>query len=155
MEETNKRMAIRSYKQYDKQKIIKDYKDEIDRTNFQELMRQESIEDATKTWIECIVTLCDRHAPVKEVNIKSKTGSVPWYDENIQALKAARYKALQKQKRYGSQKCKRIVKNITNKLKNYKRKLKREYYCEKIREQSGNSGRLEYLEGGLRYRTTT
>ena len=105
-------------------------------------MIQDDIEGATKSWMDTVVSLCDKHAPVKDIKIKSKTENVPWYDENIRALMRAKNKALQKLKTYGNKKCKKILKTISNKLKNYKRKQRREYFEEKITEQSGDSRRL-------------
>ena len=101
------------------------------------MLQQEDIEGATKSWIETVVSLCDRHAPEKDVSIKPKTEMVPWFDENVHALMSAKTRALQKLRRYGTRKCKQVVKNISNKLKNYKRKLKRQYFGEKIRGAGG------------------
>ena len=142
MAETNKDIKVRSYKEYSSDKLANDYIEEIGKSNLRELVQQENIEGATRLWIDTVVSLCDKHAPEKVIKIKSKTEAVPWYDDNIHALMSAKNKALQKVKRYGNRKQKLILKSITNKLKNYKRKKKREYFQEKIEEQTNNPKRL-------------
>ena len=142
MEITDRKLKARTYKEYDCSKLIKDYKEETEKSSFKELLKLGNIEEAIKLWMDIVVHLCDRHAPVKDIKIKSKTENVPWYDNNIHALMAAKNKALHKLKTYGNQKSKKILKSISNKLKNYKRKQKRKYFNEKIKEQAGDSKRL-------------
>ena len=135
-------MKVRSYNEYDRVKLINEYRDEMQKSRFHELIAKRDIEEATKSWMSTVVALSDKHAPEKEMRIKSVTEGIPWYDDNTHALKAAKTKALRNDRSKGNPKTKTILNSITNKLKYLKRKQKKAYFKAKIDEQSGNPKRL-------------
>ena len=142
LESTDKKLKLRNYKNYDKSKLERSYREAFQSSKFLTLIEQENIEEAMKLWINTVASLCDQHAPEKEMNIRSKTEDVPWYDEEIELLQMEKNRSLGYQRSKGNSKSKTILTSITNKLKNLKRKRKSQYFQEKINEQSGNSKRL-------------
>ena len=89
----------------------------MEESSFYELTSKCDVKEATIEWTKTMTKLCDKHAPWKEVTIKSDTKEVPWYNDQVYKLQEEKTKALAKHRLYGSRSTKAILKNITNKLK--------------------------------------
>ena len=111
-------------------------------SNFENLIQEKNINEATVLWMTIVAALCDKHAPIKEVRIKSNTEGIPWYNDEITSLIAVKQSALDYDRRKGTCASKRFLSNITNKLNHLKRRMKRKYFREKVEEQSQEPKKL-------------
>ena len=137
-----KKITVRIYKNYDKEKFIQDYKQAIAKSDFNELLLQQRLNEAIQLWSDTVAQLCDKHAPEKVVKLKSDTEEIPWYTEEIESLQAEKNEILADHRKTKDDHTKNILRNITNKLKYLKQKRRRQFFAEKIEEQEGNPKRL-------------
>ena len=93
-------------------------------------------------WTETVVQLCDVHAPEKEVRLKSETKEIPWYTDEIVSLQKEKNTLLAHYRCTRNINLKKALKSVSNKLKNLKRKRKKEFFAMKIDEQQDNPRRL-------------
>ena len=59
MLQTEKKLKIRSYKSYNKDQLRKDYLQEIEKSNFDDLVNENKINETTALWMNIVSTLCD------------------------------------------------------------------------------------------------
>ena len=142
MQETDTKLRIRSYKNYDKEQLIKEYREEIGKSDLSSLIDEQKTDEAIFLWIKLVSSLCDKHAPEKEVTIKTKTEGIPWYSDEVLSAIAARTIALDYDRKKGNSTSKNFLRRATNKLKYLKRKLKRSYFHDKVEEQKDDPKKL-------------
>ena len=137
-----KTITSRSYKRYKKENVVKDYINKIANTNFNQLINEGKVSDATEVWSKVVVSICDEHAPEKTTTFNSKTDQVPWYTTEILKLKADKQEALKNSRKTGDKKSKVFLKNISNKLKYLKKYERKNYFGNKVEEFSDNNKKL-------------
>ena len=142
LEQVEKKIKVRNFKNYQKEKLTENYVKEMRNSAFNDLVQNDKVNEATELWVNTVASLTDIEAPEKEINLKSKTEAVPWFHDGIRKLLDTKAQMLQKYKRKGDKYTKHLLQNITKKLKNMKRSAKRNYYREKIEEQSNDPRRL-------------
>ena len=142
LEKEGKTITTRNYKRYNKESLANDYDDKIRSSCFEDLVKNNKLDDATKTWSQVVLDLCDKHAPEKTTIFNPKTDKVPWYTTNIMKLKADKQVAYLNFRKRGDNKSRTILRNISNKLKNLKKKERRCYYRDKIQKYSDNNKKL-------------
>ena len=142
LEKEDKTITARSYKRYNKEGLIDDYKDKIANSCFEDLVKENNLNDATKTWSEVVLSICDKHAPERTTTFNPKTDNVPWYTDNIIKLKADKQVAYLNFRKRGDKKSKTILRSISNKLKNLKKKERKHYYRQKIEKYSTDNKKL-------------
>lgn len=135
-------IKYRSYKNYSEDLFNNELKTALEDTQLNELIEAKDLDAATERWVPIFLETAENHAPIKEKVVNVKKKKVPWFTKDLQELMADKSKKIQLYRLDGLYSDLKIIKSLSNKITHLKRKLKRIFYRNKIKENSGDPKKM-------------
>ena len=141
-EEVPQQIRCRSFKSFDVDKYREDIRKMVDESSFNENIAEKDVNNAFNTWINIMKEAADKHAPWKQFKRKKEQAHIPWFNEEISNITKTKNMYLKLYQMYNRPEDKKLYKISKNKQTHLKRKLKREYYTNKINQYEGESSKM-------------
>ena len=136
------KFQFRCYKNYNSKDFNTDLEEALRDPNLNQLIAEEKVNEATEKWVNIFVETAGKHAPIKEGTSSNKTKIIPWFTSELKTLIDERRTRLKLYLLDGFLSDLNIMKTLTNKINQYKRKLKKIYYKEQITKYEGDPNKL-------------
>ena len=128
----DKYIKIRCYANYTEELLNSTLSNNLAESNVQKYIMEKNINLATEELLKVTQQAINSIAPMKILKLKEKKKHIPWFTTELQNLIKAKNQFLEDYFCYGLSIFKDKTKEITNKIKHLKRKLKSLYFTEKI-----------------------
>ena len=133
---------FRSYKNYVPEKFNQELQLALEDNELKHLIDTKQVNESTELFISIFKETAANHAPIREV-IKSKSRKfIPWFTQELETLIRDKTKRLKLYWLDGYLSDNRIVKLLTNKITHLKRKLRKDYYSEKLQQYDGDPRKM-------------
>ena len=137
-EPSQKFIKIRSYVNYNEELFNSNLSEALNKSNIDQLIEEKEINLATEELVKITQNTINKLAPIKIVRQKDKNKYIPWYTTELQNMIKEKNQSLSNYFFFGIEAFKKRAKDITNKIKYLKRKLKSNYFTEKINSFQDN-----------------
>ena len=81
-----KTIRYRNYKNYSVKNFIAELEHALNNSELHTLIKEEKAHEATALWTKVFSETANKHAPIIEKLITSKTQKVPWYNKTLETL---------------------------------------------------------------------
>ena len=135
-------VRCRSFKSFDEDTYREDIKSMLKASNFKKAIDNKDVNKAFNIWLHILKTAADKHAPWKTFKRKYDQAHIPWHTKEIDNATKVKNIYLKLYQMYRKPEDKKLYKIAKNKQTHLKRKLKREYYKNKITEYDGESSKM-------------
>uniref|UniRef100_A0A3B3CXC8 Reverse transcriptase domain-containing protein n=1 Tax=Oryzias melastigma TaxID=30732 RepID=A0A3B3CXC8_ORYME len=126
----------RMYKLFKEEDFVCD----MARVQWDEVLSQTHAEMALEMFCELFSSICDKHAPVRKVTVRSSRA--PWLDADLQQLMKERDKNKKAAITSGNSADWIVYRSLRNKVTKMNRQKKKQYYQTKFKQCSNNSKHL-------------
>ena len=131
-EPSQKFIKIRSYLNYNEELFNSNLSEALRNSNIDQYIEKKEINSATDELVRIIQNTVNKLAPIKVVKQKDKNKYIPWYTTELQNMIKDKNQSLSNYFYFGIEAFKKQAKDISNKIKYLKRKLKSKYFTDKI-----------------------
>ena len=129
-----RKIKCRNYKSYDKEEFNKDLHVALESSSIQTHILNKDVNSGVNEFISVIQNSINKFAPMKELKIVKKFKPVPWFTKELKELISTKNEMLQDSFLYGFEVFKHQIKVISNNINHLKRKLKRNFLTESLKE---------------------
>ena len=151
----DKFIKIRSYANYSEEILNTNLSNAISESNVEQHINEKKINAATNELIEVFQQTINKIAPIKIIRQKDKTKHIPWYTTELKNLIKDKNQSLSNYFYFGLDVFKKHAKELTNKIKHLKTKLKSKYFTDRISEFKDNPRKYWQIINDLTQRTET
>ena len=135
-------IRFRSYRCYNKDDFNEDLKLNLEKSEFNDQIDKEEVDNAMNTWLTIFTDASQKHAPVVQKVKKYSRERIPWYTNELETKIKERNSKLQLYRLYGDKRDLKTSNKITNEITHLKRKLKRKHYKQRIEKYEGDPKNL-------------
>ena len=136
------KIKFRNFKNYDKENFNFELKQELENSNFNHHVENKELNNAMNIWTDVFTKTAHKHAPMTEKVKKFKRDNVPWYTRELETKIEEKGKKMQLYRMYGTKKDLNSANKLTNEITHLKRKLKKNYYKQKIEQYEGDPKKM-------------
>ena len=134
-----KNIRFRNYKKYDVDDFNEDLQQALSSSLIQQHIESEHINSAMEELILTIQNSINKFAPIIEIRIVKKAKLIPWFTKELRDLIAIKNEMLQDSFLYGFEMFKGQIKHLTNCINHLKRKLKKKFLNENLKQAENDS----------------
>ena len=135
-------ISIRDYKNYNVENYCKELRENLKESQLEKLINSKQVNSAMETLLEIIQQTSNKHAPIKEMNLKFKEPKIPWFNQEIIDKIKLKNQVLHDWHQYGLHEDKKLLKKMKNEINHLKTKLKKEYYGNELQKYDGDSKKM-------------
>ena len=132
--EADEQITARNYRNYDKDKLCEDFKNNLSNSRFEEFIEENDVNKATDCWVKCFQTAIDLNAPLQTFTKKKSKKRQPWFTEELIGMIEHKNKLLQWWYMYRKTEDRIAYRRIKNQINHLKRRLKSDHYCRQVDE---------------------
>ena len=136
------KIRYRNYRNYNPENFNCELRNNQITSNFNNLVEEEELDQAMNTWTKCFKETAHKHAPMVEKVRKNKKENVPWFERPLETKIEEKNRKLQLYRLYGNKQDLLLANKIGNVITHMKRKMKKNYYKQKIVEYEGDSKKM-------------
>ena len=133
-----KTIRHRSYRKYDPQAFRCSLQENLAHSNIQHHLENRDVNSSTEELIKIIKQTADEHAPMMEITVREDKNYIPWYSKDLCNMITQKNELISDYYYYGLSSFNTRIKEISNRIKHLKRKLKKNYISEKLAESKDN-----------------
>ena len=134
-----KNIRFRNYKKYDINDFNEDLQQALSSSSIQQHIESEQINSAMEELLSTIQNSINKFAPINEIRIVKKAKLIPWFTKELRELIVIKNEMLQDSFLYGFEMFKGQIKHLTNSINHLKRKLKRKFLNESLKQAENDS----------------
>ena len=135
-----KKIKVRNFKEYNASAFAKDVQIKLEMKKSE--MENCNVNEAVNSLVKIISDTAESHAPIIEVKLSNKKKDIPWYNKDLTDLIKKKNELLIDSYHHGMKRFKNRITFYTNRIKNTKKKLKRNYIIETIKAAGKNPRKL-------------
>ena len=141
-EAAKEKIRYRCFKKYNVSDYSNDLKAKLLSSNINKYLEDNDVNRSTDELIKIMQETADFHAPEREVTIGKEKSKVKWFTEELKDKITEKNELLTDYFMSGVQSLQERANKIKNEINHIKRKLKKIYYTDKIKEADGDTRKL-------------
>ena len=145
----------RNYKRYSSEAFKESLSDRISHSSIEQHITHKDVNAATEELVQVMQQSAEEHAPMKITKIMADRNKIPWYTDELRNKIAEKNELISDFHYYGSRCFKTRIKIMNNQISHLKRKLKKKYLTQKIKEAQGDAKKCWKVLDQVTHRTKT
>lgn len=145
----------RSYRKYDAHTFRCSLRENLIHSRIQQHLDNRDVNSSTEELIKIIQQTADEQAPIIETKVCEKKNYIPWYTNELRNIITQKNELISDYYYYGLQSFHTRIKEISNRIKHMKTKLKKKYVTEKLTENKDNPKKCWNIINLITNRSTT
>ena len=141
-EAAKEKIRYRCFKKYNVSDYSNDLNAKLLNSNINKYLEDNDVNGSTDELIKIMQETADFHAPEREVTIGKEKSKVKWFTEELKDKITEKNELLTDYFMSGVQSLQERANKIKNEINHIKRKLKKIYYTDKIKEADGDTRKL-------------